>query len=121
MNLLTDRRLLTYRGLNLLTNRRGRGRRWLNLLANRRNILLPGGRDGLGRCVLELPWTSLGLGWALGKGRRRAGAHGRRDRMNLLRVDRLDLDVSRRLVLAGDLGAQCVQLRRRHRGPGILL
>ena len=80
-----------------------------------------GGRDGLGRWVLGLPRTSLGLGWALGKGRRRAGAHGWDNRMNLSRVNRLDLYTSGRLVLAGDLGAQSLQLRGRYGGPGMLL
>jgi len=103
LNLLTDRGLsLACRGLNLLTDRR------LSLPTSRRKILRPGGRNGLGRWVLvrRLPRTSLGLGWALGKGRRRTGAHGRGDRMNLFRVDRLDLHASGCQVLAGGLAAQ---------------
>src|SRR5208337_4197339 len=51
----------------------------------------------------------------------RAGAHGRGDRMNLLPIDRLNWDASGRPVLAGALGAQGLQLRRRYRGAGMLL
>jgi hypothetical protein len=50
--------------------------------------------------------SCLGLGLALGKGRRRTGAHRRSDRMNLLGVDRLNLHACGRRVLAGNLGAQ---------------
>jgi hypothetical protein len=121
LNLLMHRRSLVHRGLDLLADRRRLAHRGLDLLADRRNILRTGGRDGLGRWVLGPPRTSLGLGWALGKGRRRAGAHGRGDRMNLFRVNRLDLYASGRLVLAGDLGAQSLQLRGRYGGPGMLL
>jgi len=104
---LTDRRSLARRRLSL-TDRRRLAHRRLSLPTSRRKILRPGGRDRLGRWVLvrRLPRTSLGLGWALGKGRRRTGAHGRGDRMNLLRVDRLDLHASGCQVLAGDLAAQ---------------
>jgi hypothetical protein len=123
LNLLTDRWLLAHWGLNLLTNRRLLAHRRLNLLTDRRNILRSASQDGLGMKVLagQLFWTSLGLDRALGKGRSRTGAHGRRDRMNLLRVDRLNLDASGRRVLADGLGTQSLYLRRRCRGPGMLL
>ena len=81
------------------------------------------GRDDLGHrsLVRQLSLTVLGLGRALRKGRRRTGANGRGDRMNLLRVYRLDLSAYGRCVLAGVLGAQGLQLRRRYRVSGMLL
>ena len=101
---------MAHRRLNLLTHRR-RGRlahrRW-SLRGGRGRTLRTGGRDGLGKRFLvgRLPRTVLGLGRALGKGRCRAGAHGRGDRTNLTRVDRLDLHASGCQVLADDLAAQ---------------
>ena len=108
LSLLMDRRSLANRGLSLLMGRRRLADQGLSLLTGRWKILRTGDGDGLGTQVLvrRLPRTSLGLGWALGKGGRRTGAHGRRDRMNLLRVDRLDLHASWHLVLASGLGAQ---------------
>jgi hypothetical protein len=47
-----------------------------------------------------------GLGLTLHKGRRRAGPDRRGDRMNLFRVNRLDLHACGCRVLADDLGAQ---------------
>src|ERR1035441_7192154 len=97
--------------------------RRLSLLAYRRKALRTGGRDGLGLQVLvrRLPRTALRLGRPLGKGRRRAGAHVRRDRMNPCRVDRLDLHAPGGRGLAGGLDPPGPQLRRRQPGPRILL
>jgi hypothetical protein len=96
LNLLTGRRRLGHRGLSLLAGRRRLGRRGLSLLAGRGEILWTGGRDGLGLRGLarRLPRSVFGLGRALVKGRSRTWAYGRGDRMNLLRVYRLDLHAS---------------------------
>ena len=96
LSLLMGRRSLADRWLSLLMGRRSLADRRLSLPTSRRKLLRTGGRDGLSRWGLGLPRTSLGLGWALGKGRRRAGAHGRGDRMNLFYVNRLDLYASGR-------------------------
>jgi hypothetical protein len=108
LSLLAGRGRLAHWGLSLHGGRRCLAHWGLSLLAGRGQILRTRGRARLGLRVLvrQLPRTVLGLGRALGKGRRRSGAHGWGDRMNLFRVDRLDPHASRRRVLAGGLCAQ---------------
>lgn len=105
LRLLMDRwRSLAQRRLGLRVDcRRSRVHRGLGLPTYRRKILRRRGRMGLRNRIpiRRLRWASLGLR-ALGKGRSRTGMHGWSYRMDLFRIDRLDLNASRRRVLASD-------------------
>ena len=108
----------TFRRFRLFVDLWRRTHRGLRLLLDRGRILRPGGRGG---CGGRLHGTILRPGRALSKCRRRTGAHGRGDRMNLFGVDRLHLHTRGRHVLAIGLTAQRLQLRWLYRGARVLL